>query len=132
MKNKLPVAINLTSDFLPGYTFQFEDVRFTEYVELYYSVSPPLPMPDQNNIDTEYVWIDGEMKDNLDNNYTYGGGAHGPSDLGLITTGSLSFSPLPSGEVTQIFFLIDALRGKQPYRVNFSVNLCCKNTPDLS
>ena len=121
MNIKPPVVIELTSDFLPGHTFYFGAVRFTEFMELEYNISPPISENNQHEYD--YFLIRGEARDDLGNSYDYGGGAYGLVESGIVTTGTLSFSPLPPQDATELFFLVEAHKEKEPYSIEFSIKL---------
>ena len=116
-----PVAVDLSSDFLPEHNFHFEGVRFNEFMELDYNVSPPISENDRD--ESDYFLIRGEVRDDLGNSYNYGGGAYGLARPGIVTTGSLSFSPLPPKDATELFFLVEVHQGKKPYSIEFSVKL---------
>lgn len=116
-----PVAVDLSSDFLPEHNFHFEAVRFNKFIELDYHISPPIS--ENNQDESNYFLISGEVRDDLGNSYDYGGGAYGLAEPGIVTTGSLSFSPLPPKDATELFFLVEAHQGQKPYSIEFSVKL---------
>jgi hypothetical protein len=113
------ILVDLTSNFLAGYSFHFTAIYFDEAIRLKYLVSPPVSGYDLEK-DYEFsIW--GDAQDNDGNQYTFNGGAYGLSESAPCTDGVLSFVPLPHETAESIEFSIKARKGEKTGAVTFVV-----------
>jgi hypothetical protein len=115
------ILIDLTSDFLAGYSFHFSALYFDEAIRLKYLVSPPVSGYVQEEGDEFSIW--GEAQGNDGNQYNFSGGAYGLLESAPCTDGVLSFLPLPQETTESIEFSIKARKGEKIGEVTFRVSL---------
>lgn len=115
------IVISVGSDFLPGYSFHFSSVGFDEAIHLSYFVTPPI----SENVEGKRgdFFISADAYDDIGNQYTFTGGAHGTSLSAPCTNGELSFSPLPKDGAERISFTVTVLKGQMEVREEFAVPL---------
>ena len=93
-------------------------------IRIKYELTPPIFIPDQDDVLTTFTSIWGHALDNLGNKYQSVGGAFGLSKNKNVTEGVISFFPLPDIEATSIQFFIEIKRGeKGPDSIEFSTSL---------
>ena len=93
-------------------------------IRIEYEITPPIFIPDQDDVLTTLTSTWGHALDNLGNEYQSWGGAIGLSKTKNVTEGVISFIPLPNVEATSIQFFIEIQRGETgPDAIEFSVLL---------
>ncbi|MGD1855629.1 MAG: hypothetical protein ACFB2W_15415 [Leptolyngbyaceae cyanobacterium] len=93
-------------------------------IRIEYEITPPVFIPDKDDVLMTLTSTWGHALDNLGNEYQSAGGAIGLSKTKNSTEGVISFVPLPDVEATSIQFFIEIKRGeKGPDSIEFSASL---------
>lgn len=93
-------------------------------IRVEYEITPPVFIPDKDDVLMTLTSTWGHALDNLGNEYQSAGGAIGLSKNKNSTEGVISFVPLPDVEATSVQFFIEIMRGeKGPDSIEFAVSL---------